>query len=228
MADVESEPFSGRVMKAVHTAFRREFGLLPGLIRGSTDTRQAAIVGDHFDSLAEMLHHHHGIEDEFVWPLLAARTGDVATSLVKMMAAQHAELTAQLDEVRDGMRNWIKGNPPALDTTLPDDVDRLVDVLREHLDAEENHVVPLMEQHIEAAEWNAMVQKGGADVDPAALLLAFGMMMYESDPAVIELEVANMPAEIRPVIRGQAAKTFADHAVRVYGTANPPRSTEMG
>ncbi len=164
----------------------------------------------------------------FVWPLLAARTGEVAASLVQMMAAQHAELSAQLDLVRDGMRNWINGNPLVPAATLALDVDRLVDVLREHLDAEDNHVVPLMEQHIEAAEWNAMVQKGGADVVPAALLLGFGMMMYEGDPAVIELEIANMPAEIRPVIRGQAAKTFADHAVRVYGTANPARSTEIG
>ena len=61
-------------------------------------------------------------------------------------------------------------------------------------------MVPLLEQHISAAEWDALVQKGSADADPAQLPLMFGMLMYEGDPEIIERALAAMPADARPVI----------------------------
>jgi hypothetical protein len=36
-----------------------------------------------------------------------------------------------------------------------------------------------------------------------------------------------MPEEIRPTIREQAARTYAEHAQVIHGTATPPRSTEI-
>ena len=61
-------------------------------------------------------------------------------------------------------------------------LDRTLTLLRQHLDDEERHVVPLMEQHITAKEWDDLVQEGSADADQAQLPLMFGMLMYEGDP----------------------------------------------
>ena len=87
--------------------------------------------------------------------------------------------------------------------------------------------MPLLEQHISAAEWDALVQKGSADADPAQLPLLFGMLMYEGDPEIIERALAAMPADARPVIAALAAQTFAEHSRAVHGTPTPPRSTEL-
>ena len=88
-------------------------------------------------------------------------------------------------------------------------------------------MVPLLEQHISAAEWDALVQKGSADADPAQLPLMFGMLMYEGDPEIIERALAAMPADVRPVITALAPQTFAEHSRAVHGTPTPPRSTEL-
>ena len=110
---------------------------------------------------------------------------------------------------------------------LFDALDRTLTSLRQHLDDEERHVVPLLEQHISAAEWDALVQEGSADADPAQLPLMFGMLMYEGDPEIIERALAAMPADARPVITAMAAQTFAEHSRAVHGTPTPPRSTEL-
>ena len=70
-----------------------------------------------------------------------------------------------------------------------------------HLDDEERHFLPLLEQHISAAEWDDLVQKGSADADPAELPLLFGMLMYEGDPEIIERALAAMPAAPAPSSR---------------------------
>jgi hypothetical protein len=52
-----------------------------------------------------------------------------------------------------------------------------------------------------------------------------GMFMYEADPAAIDLAVAEMPAEVQPVIRHVGPKAYAAYAETLYGTSNPPRVT---
>jgi hypothetical protein len=99
--------------------------------------------------------------------------------------------------------------------------------LKEHLSTEENRVVPLMEQHIAAAEWNEFLKSESAAIDPDYRLLMLGMLMYEGDPESVEQVIAAMPADTGPVIRQLAASAFAAHSLMIHGTATPPRSTEL-
>ena len=69
----------------------------------------------------------------------------------------------------------------------------------------------------------AVAQEQGAEVPPDKLPAVFGMFMYEGDPAAIDLAVADMPAEVQPVIRDLAPKAYAAYAQELYGTATPPR-----
>ncbi|HTU74373.1 MAG TPA: hypothetical protein VMG38_12720, partial [Trebonia sp.] len=48
-------------MYALHTMFRREFALLPGLVRGvaAKDEERARAVADHVRLLTLILHNHH-------------------------------------------------------------------------------------------------------------------------------------------------------------------------
>jgi hemerythrin-like domain-containing protein len=221
--------FDGREMFMVHDMFRREFALLPGLVVGVKvgDHARAQSIGDHIEALTSVLHHHHRSEDEYVWPLLVDRCADSTPALTGLMEGQHQHVAARLHDAGKALSVWRASVTADSREALFDALDRLLPPLREHLTDEEELLVPLMERHITAAEFNEIVQKGSADAEPEALPLGFGMLMYEGDPEIIDRTVANMPADIRPVIKELAAKAFAEHSLQVHGTATPPPSTEL-
>ncbi|MET9877610.1 hypothetical protein ABZZ36_23685 [Actinacidiphila glaucinigra] len=55
------------------------------------------------------------------------------------------------------------------------------------------------------------------------LPLAFGMVMYEGDPAVIKAVLSHAPLVPRLIMPLLAPRLYASHAKRVYGTPTPPR-----
>jgi len=70
-----------------------------------------------------------------------------------------------------------------------------------------------------------MSQEAIAHVPPSEVPLFLGMVMYETQPAVIDTIVAKMPAEVQGSIRDVAARAYAARARELYGTATPPRAT---
>jgi Hemerythrin HHE cation binding domain len=61
-----------RDMFVVHAMFRREFGLMPGLVPAvaAGDSARAALVADHVALMSEGLAAHHQGEDDHIWPVL--------------------------------------------------------------------------------------------------------------------------------------------------------------
>jgi hypothetical protein len=102
-----------------------------------------------------------------------------------------------------------------------DVLQQLLPALREHLGAEEELVLPLVEQHITADEWDGMVAEGAASTPPEMLPLALGMMMYEGEPSAVQDALANIPAEVRDIVAEQAPAAYAAYARSVYGTPTP-------
>jgi hypothetical protein len=76
--DAEERLFEGREMLMAHDLYRREFGLMSGVIRGVAvgDHERTEIIADHIDMITASLHLHHGIEDAQVWPALLRRDSD--------------------------------------------------------------------------------------------------------------------------------------------------------
>ena len=167
--------FDRREMLIVHDVFRREFALMPGLIGtvAPGDRDRAGLVGDHIDGLTSLLHHHHHGEDTNVWPVLVDRCADAAAH-TGSMHDQHEQLATDLGDVHAALGVWRVDASAASGHRLFDALIRTLASLRQHLDDEERHVVPLLEQHISAAEWDALVQEGSADADQAQLPLMFG------------------------------------------------------
>jgi hypothetical protein len=104
-------------------------------------------------------------------------------------------------------------------------IDRLLPVMNEHLALEEERVVPLIEKYVTQAEYARVAQEQGAEVPTEKLPVILGMFMYEAEPAAIDLAIAEMPAEVQPVIRVVAPKAYAAYAEELYGTPVPPRVT---
>ena len=51
------------------------------------------------------------------------------------------------------------------------------------------------------------------------------MIMYQGDPAVSDMILAQMPVEVRPVVKDLAVRAYAAYATDLHGTAMPPRAT---
>ena len=152
--------FDGREMLMLHDSFRREFALMPGLVRGvaTGDRERAQVVAEHVGYVSTILHHHHHGEDVDVWPLLAERCPAECAPLVEQMEGQHEEVARIGQAIDEGLRDWADA-AEATREVLAAALVHLLPVLREHLAAEEELVVPLMEQYITAAEWNEIVEK---------------------------------------------------------------------
>jgi hypothetical protein len=88
-----------REMVVVHTAFRRELGAAPGLVRGvaAGDRARSQVVGDHVQLLLDMLHHHHVGEDDLLWPKLLERVPAELAPRVRLMEGQHELIAQELD-----------------------------------------------------------------------------------------------------------------------------------
>jgi hypothetical protein len=75
---------------------------------------------------------------------------------------------------------------------------------------------------VTAAEWAHMGQHGMSNFPKRLLPSAFGMLMYEGDPAVTRRTLSNAPLPARLLIPIIAPCAFSRHAWRVYGKATPP------
>ena len=223
-----NEPLADvRDMFAVHTMFRREFGLMSSLVRNviADDKLRTTVVADHVAFVSLMLHLHHEGEDAHIWPLLYERGGEQIADIVHLMEQQHEAIFTRSLQVKDALEVWhVNASAEARDV-LAEVLDQMVQSIKQHLEDEEQRIVPLIERYITEAEYSVLAEEAGAHTPPEKLATVFGMMMYETPPAVVDKIVTHMPAEVRPVIRGVARKAYAAYAEQLYATSTPPRVT---
>jgi hypothetical protein len=221
---MSNEPLADvRDMYMAHIMFRREIGLAADLVRAAAgDVERAAVVADHLTLVDSVLEHHHQGEDKHIWPKLLDRAGD-AGPIVQVMEEQHGAIDKLVDELRGELARWRVTADPALGTALADTVQELHTRLVEHLATEEAQALPLIERHVTAAEWAAMIADGAQDVPPEQMALMFGLMAYEADPDTVRDIIATLPPEVGSVIGDASAQAFAAYAQRVHGTATPAR-----
>jgi hemerythrin-like domain-containing protein len=220
------EPYADtRDMYAVHTLFRREYALMPALVRSvaANDKERSGIVADHIELVNTVLHHHHRVEDKHLWPRLLDRGSKDVASIVHVMEDQHQRLETMIAQVDGATRSWRSSADSKSGATLADALDRMIALLDDHMGMEEERILPMVEKYITAAEWDMMVQEAAAETPRENIPLIFGMVMYEGDPEVIRQILSQMPPEMRPLVKEQASKAFASHSERVHGTATPPR-----
>lgn len=220
-----------RDMLVAHLAFRREFRLAPRAVERVTDGNrgQARRVAKHLRFLIGSLDHHHTGEDRLLWPKLHQRVPERLNTAVTSMEHQHETIHALLDDVSGQLPAWTGHAGTEDRDRLADTLARLAIALDEHLTAEEQQILPLAAEHLEAAEWQALERDGIDSLPKAQAALAFGMLMYEGDPEVIALMLGRAPAPARLLMPWLAPRTYARHARRVYGTPTPnARTTPSG
>ena len=210
-------------MATIHTFFRREVRLAGGLVRtvAPGDAARARTVADHLDYVGRTLHHHHTIEDELLWPKLLQRVPGELAPIVRLMESQHEKVDALLAEIDSVRPGWAAGADPAAGDRLATLLDDLYVNLAEHLDAEEQRLLPIAARNLTEAEWDEMGEVGRKRTRRSELSLSLGMYAYQGDPAVIAKMLADAPAPIRWFVTRSADRAFRKHALAVHGTATP-------
>ncbi|WP_148573655.1 hemerythrin domain-containing protein [Nocardioides caldifontis] len=211
------------VMPTLHTFHRREFRLAGGVVRGVTagDLRRAAVVADHVEFLTRHLHHHHTIEDELMWPKLLERVPDELAPIVHLMESQHERVDGLIQRIGGLLPTFRSSAGAEVRDQVADLLDELHVHLIEHLDAEEQRLLPIAARTMKQAEWDAMGDAGRASTPRKELALTFGMYQYEGDPAVIAEMLAPAPLPVRVLVPRLARRAFRKYAERIHGTPTP-------
>lgn len=140
---------------------------------------RAGAVDRWVTQLCDEIHHHHSVEDDVAWPVIAAHAREHVD--LSVLTDDHEALGPLLDAVRGAAARF--GTAPnaerrAAATGLASALAVLRDHLAEHIAAEEGGVFPVIERLVPAADW-ARVEKaasrGGAGLGfmlPRALAVA--------------------------------------------------------
>jgi hemerythrin-like domain-containing protein len=218
-----TEPIDTSVMPTVHTFFRREVRLAGGVVRrvAAGDVRRAGVVARHLDLVARALHEQHTAEDELLWPKLLDRVPAELAPIVRLMEAQHEQVDALLAQIGELRPRWAASADPADRDRLADLFDRLSVHLAEHLDAEEQRLLPIAARAVTQAEWEEMGERARVNNRRSELSLTLGMIQYEGDPAVIAQMLAEAPAPVRWIVPRLSRRAFRRHALVIHGTPTP-------
>ncbi|MET7683970.1 hemerythrin domain-containing protein [Streptomyces sp. NPDC005423] len=180
-------PVAGRPytheMVVVHRAFRRESAYLPRLVRAVPDgaTARATKVADHVRAYLAGLHSHHSVEDELVWPWLRERTaGDEV--LIDRMEEQHQRIDRSFEAVTEWVSAWERVADPVAGEELALALDEHRAALLEHLDDEEEVVLPLVAAQLTVAEWDVVGRRGLEQIPRNRLLLTLGAILEDATP----------------------------------------------
>ena len=224
MPSTDESLSDARDMFGAHTMFRREFGLMPDLVRavGAGDKQGAALVADHVALVSNMLSLHLSASGKHVWPRLRERCPKECAPLADAVEAQHHAIRTCLLQVTEAEQAWRDSASASARDALAAAIGQLIPVTTEYLAFEEQCVVPLSEKYITDAEYGVLAQEQAAYIPPNKLTAVLGMIMYDSDPAAIDAIVSGMPVEVQPVIKDLAVKAYDAYAADLYRSAESP------
>ena len=140
-----------RMMFAIHDALRRDLERVA----------QMRTRNEGWDLFDRMLHLHHTIEDDLLWPVMrdavAGQSDDLA--LLDEMETEHAAIVPLLETLDRALADG---------QTTPQARADLDARLREHLTHEEREALPLVDRTLTEEQWMAFgqgsIQRIGADV----------------------------------------------------------------
>ncbi|GIG02909.1 hemerythrin domain-containing protein [Catellatospora citrea] len=216
-----------RDMFALHAMLRREFTSVSNLVRrvDDGDRLQAEAVAGHLDLIGALLDQHHSREDEHVWPRLQERVTAETAPLSSVTEALREDLHHRYEQVSAALDDWRAGWSTAGRDALAGALEGLSPVLEQCLAQEEEHVVPLVEKYISAAECRLLAGTYREQTAPELLPMIFGMLMFDGVPDVGEDILAEMPQQVQSGIRQLVSQARADHVDKLSGTPAPPQVT---
>lgn len=144
------------MMRIVHTALRRDLERARTTLtmRPPPDDRQRVALADHLVWMMTFLEAHHRSEDLGLYPVVRQRDPGSA-ALLDDMATDHAAVAVAAAAVEVAASDYAECDQcePVIAA-----LEALLDVLKPHLQREEDEMMPIVSLVMTAAEWNAIEQ----------------------------------------------------------------------
>nr|BEK62866.1 hypothetical protein KPHV_00930 [Kitasatospora purpeofusca] len=203
-------------MVVLHRVFRREIPLLADLIEAATpgDRRRTAVLADHLDLVLGALGEHHEGEDVLLWPKLRERAAP-GDAVVARMADQHEAIARALATVTELAHRWRTGADGDTARNLAEVLRTLDRHAADHMDDEEEHLLPLMADHITPREWTEVGERGRRSVPKAKLLVFLGAILEDATAQERRLFLSQMPAPARVLWRTLGTRLYDRTVTRV-------------
>ena len=178
------------VLLLTHDALRRD------LVRLQEAARRPGSAGrvEYFASTSGHLHHHHAMEDQYVWPVLRERVDEQGRAVLDDMEAEHATIDPLLER--------ISGQVEQGGEQLVEDLDALAGSLTAHLAHEERDAIPLVLAHF-TVEDQKKLERGArkaAGIRGAARF--FPWLLDEADPALAARLMSLLTPPLRWLTKG--------------------------
>lgn len=211
--------FDAQEMVIVHRALRREIRLLGEMIAAVApgDVKRAAVLAEHFADVRTGLVNHHEGEDELLWPPMLSRVG-LEREVVLRMEAEHERVAETLNAADALVTQWARTADAETRDRAVVALEQHYAVLTEHLDDEEEHLLPLAERFLTAKEWAALGEHFVMSTPKTKLLKFFGMVMEDADERDRAILLGGMPAPARLVWRVLGPPLYARTLRKVRAT----------
>ncbi|GAY15346.1 hemerythrin domain-containing protein [Mycobacterium sp. shizuoka-1] len=126
-----------------------------GLGRQHCSPRRADAIARYTELLCESIHHHHTMEDSVLWPVIAARAGDIVD--LSELTEDHAALDPRLETIAHRATAFrVAGGDRRTAALLAAELADLHNLLTEHIAEEERDIFPVIRRHVPVAEWQTV------------------------------------------------------------------------
>ncbi|WP_369258960.1 hemerythrin domain-containing protein [Geodermatophilus amargosae] len=217
---------AGDSQRVLHRLVRRELRLLAELSTWAPagDAARAAALTRHADLLGRVLLGHHAMERDLLWPaLLRALPGDLAGPSRDRVADWTTRCAAVDNRLRDlstAARQWaVAGTPAARDAFALTCLD-LAAAVDAQTQAEERDLLPLLEAHLPARDWAAIVRAVRPALGAREQMTVLGLALEDASPAERARLLAGLDRGTRLVWRLAGRARHRAAVVRLRGA--PP------
>jgi len=139
----------------LHSALRRDFARAARMLGGRPDAKHRRALAAHLQWMLQVLHHHHTVQDTAIWPAVLRRRPDLS-GLVDEFEAGRDALAEAARNLRDATLTWSYDGSNRRREELVDALTRLVEVLDQHLEHEEDEAMPVACSVLTEADWNSI------------------------------------------------------------------------
>jgi hemerythrin-like domain-containing protein len=205
-------------MVVIHQALRREFTLLPALIEAvpDNDNVRARLIGEHLTLVLGLLHDHHEAEDELLWPLLRQRV-PLSKQLIDTIEQQHHTVADAIHTIQASLPAWSAHAAAAERDRIAATLRGLDAALTEHLNLEEQQILPLIHEHLTVPEWLAP-QHHAAQHGPKSAsgkMTVAGLILEDATAPQRAWFMSMLPPPARGMWRLVGARRYAAHVRQI-------------
>jgi hemerythrin-like domain-containing protein len=144
----------------IHRAMVTDTGRLAELTTAIAQRRRpcgpkrAKAIARYVALMCESIHHHHTMEDDELWPVIAASAGDYVD--LTELTEDHAALDPRLDRLRVTASAFGRSGDPELARPLAAGLADLHRLLEAHIADEERELFPVIRRYVSVPDWAAI------------------------------------------------------------------------